>query len=287
MCAGSAGVRSSSCSVRYKCSPTGCGRRYRIGDHRYERRVPLPRTQRNVRSSSPIGEFGRQIYNYRYDIRYVTVILALTDVFARFGSFLEVTVLVGFFAASLVAFVFRNREGVRRSYVVFFLLILVVTNVTGLEPIPFRDVHEYTSVSSEQRIHYDVRVVGADGRELPYDPHAVPPALAIGSVGENMVAPDTRVEYTASQRREMARFLLRNAREYRRRTVAGRDPLSVLAFPPHYLRDHWTAEELDELSKFVALRVYWVEVTFTKDGQRVRTDEELAYEYRPGSNGTS
>ena len=217
----------------------------------------------------------------------------LSEVFVRFGTLLKIAVFVGFFVASLAALAFRNREVVRRSYVVFLLCLLLGSSLTGLQPIPIVNANEYSSVSPERYTHYDLRVVNADGDELPYDPAAMRPAIQNEELAENMGkvgvgSNKTRVAYTPSQRREMAAFLLRNAREYRDGLDAGWDPLAALAFPPHHLRDHWTAGELDGFSKFVAIRIYRIEVTFAENGRRTVTDEaELVYEYRPGGNETT
>jgi len=217
----------------------------------------------------------------------------LAGFLADFETALSASVFYGFFVMSLVALAFREHDLIRRSYVVVLLCLLLATSLTAFEPIPLRDVHEYSSVSSEQRTHYEVRVVDAEGDELPYDPLAVPPAreaTSLGIVGENMVAgPDARTTYTPSQRREVARYLLRSAREYRRRLKAGRRrPATALAFPAHYLRDYWTTDELRDYSRFVAIRVYRTEVTFSENGQRpVVLDEESVYTYRPGGNGMS
>ena len=221
------------------------------------------------------------------------VIPSISDIFVQFGTLLKIAVFFGFFVVSLVALVFRNREVVRRSYVAIILCLLLGSSLTGLQPIPVVNANEYSSVSSERYIHYDLRVVDIDGRELPYDPPAMRPAIQNEELAENMGkvgvgSNKTQLAYTPSQRREMAAFLLRNAREYRRQIDPGWDPLASLAFPPHHLRNHWTSEELNEFSRFVAIRVYRIEVTFTKDGRRVVTDgEQLVYEYQSGSNETT
>jgi hypothetical protein len=223
------------------------------------------------------------------------MISSFSEIFVQYGTLLTTIVFCGFFSISLVALVFRDHEMVRQLYVVFLLCLVLGSSLTGLQPIPIVNAHEYSSVASEQYTHYDLRVVDTEGRELPYDPRAVRPAIQVEELAAIMAKGDvntSQVSYTPSQRREMAAFLLRSAREYRRGLDAGQEPLaalvSALKFPPHHLRGHWTAKELSEFSRFVAIRVYRIEVTFAENGRRAVTgDETLVYEYRRGGNETT
>lgn len=213
-----------------------------------------------------------------------------SELFVQHGTLISGVFFVVFFGGSLVALALRSREPVRSAYVVCVLLLVLGSGLTGLQPIPIVNANEYSKVAPEEYEHYDLRVVDADGRELPYDPRAMRPAIQNEELAENIGRPDTGsaktdVVYTPTERREVARFLLANAREYRQRVVAGGDLLGVLKFPPHHLRGHWTAEELADYSEFVAVRVYRVEVGFTDDGrQAVVQEEQLVYEYH--QNGT-
>lgn len=217
----------------------------------------------------------------------------IVEVISRYSALVSAAVFFGFFAISIVALIFRDREVVRRSYVGFLLCLLIGSSLTGLQPIPIVHAHEYSGIAPEQHVHYDLRVVGEDGNELPYDPQAMPPVIQneelaanMGKVGDG--SERTQITYTPSQRREVAAFLLENAREYRRQLEGGRNPLTALTFPPHNLRDRWTVKELNRVSRFVGIRVYRVEMTFTSDGRRVVVDrEKLVYEYRQGGNGTT
>lgn len=214
----------------------------------------------------------------------------LVEYLVRHGGFFSAAVFWGFFAVSALVLLLRDREEVRRTYVVLLLVALLGSSLTGLQPIPLVNANEYTSVSSEQYVHYDLRVVDADGRELPYDPQAMRPAIQNEELAENMGevnvgSEKTEISYTEAERRAMAAFLLREASEYRTDVEAGWNPLSVFRFPPHHLRGHWSAEELAGYSEFVGIRIYRIEVTFTDDGRRtIEGDSELVYEYRPEGN---
>lgn len=216
-----------------------------------------------------------------------------SELFVQHGTVIKAIFFGLFFGGALVALVLRRRGSVRTAFVVCVLLLVLGSGLTGLQPIPIVNANEYSRIAPGLYEHYDLRVVDADGNELPYDPRAMRPAIQNEELAENIGRVDsgsekTDVVYTPAERRDVSAFLLANAREYRQSVTAGGDPLSVLKFPPHHLRGHWSAEELEGYSTFVAIRVYRVEVTFTDDGTRTVVGEErLVYEYHTDGTETT
>lgn len=218
--------------------------------------------------------------------------VVLPEFLAPYGTLLAASVFVGFFVVALLAFVFRNRRGVRPLFGLFLVTLLLGSSLTAIQPTPIFNANEYTTTAPEQYDHYDLRVVDEDGNELAYDPAAMRPNLQNEELAENIGKPvtgseKTQLAYTDAERAESAAFLLREAQEYRQRVESGPDPLALLAFPPHHLRGHWSATELRTYSNFVGIRVYRMHVTFTDDGREtVVNSETLVYEYST-SNTTS
>lgn len=223
-------------------------------------------------------------------------------IFAQYGVLLATLVFVVFFASWFAAFVFRDRLLTYRPYMVgIFCLVLVGSTLTGLQPTPIHHVNEYSSVAPTEDVHYDIRVVDADGTEIPYDPRAMRPNLQNEEIAENIAkvgvgSQKTDLAYTESERDVMAAFLFDEALEHRRHVVAERDYLRPVRFPPHHLRNrlvekadnYWTTDQLDDYAPFVALRIYRMHVVIAEDGSEVTVaDERLVYEYRPGDTETA
>jgi hypothetical protein len=214
--------------------------------------------------------------------------LLQNGILSQYGSLPAIAVFFGFFAVALVALMLRDRKHIRPLFGLFIVTLILGSSLTAIQPIPVINANEYTVISPEQYTHYDLRVVDADGDELPYDPRAMRPNLQNEELAENLGkkrtgSNKTEIAYTRAERRQISGFLLEEAREYRHDVKTGSYPRSVFTFPPHHVRGHWSASDLSNTSEFVGIRVYRMDVTFRNRGREaVVNDEELVYEFREG-----
>jgi hypothetical protein len=203
------------------------------------------------------------------------------------GRLLLPAVLVGFLlvTAVVLAVTRDGQASLRRGYVLGVVVVLLAASVLGVSPYPFVDLHLYSPAAPAALGVYELRVVDVDGTELRYDTRAIPPYTnaRLNWLGNELVDGDE------ATRAATATFLLERAERHRERVLtAHQRPWDRLAFPHHVLDYRWTPDRLAHTGRFVAVRVYAVEVYFADDGRSVADRvERLVGEYRPGPDAAS
>ncbi|MFC6784586.1 hypothetical protein ACFQFH_01515 [Halobaculum halobium] len=202
----------------------------------------------------------------------------------------------GSFAVVGVALVFHRRNRVRKTFVAGFLvtLLLFQVSVIPLTAPPFVTWHKFSSPWESERVVHQIRVVDDQGRELPYDDKAT---LAFDGIRMTALHRRMTEDYSSEQNREIARYLLWSARDYRdgiergspRRgltwTGSSMLPAQFLKFPAHGHNSVWTADQLSAHGTFVGIRVYRIEIHTSADGREVTSySEQVVFEYREGDD---
>lgn len=188
---------------------------------------------------------------------------------------------VGFFLATLVAIVYNENRVVRRAYVGGFMSLLIATNLFLPPVAPLTQWHKFSNVPPDEQVMHEVRVVDASGDEIRYDASATwaVDGISMRHAREEMLGADPE------RRRELARYLLEEAREHRVH-LRDRSAVHLLRFPPHGTANTWVASELEAYDRFVGIRIYRMEIETSPDGTEITAySEEVVYEYLP--NGTT
>lgn len=203
-----------------------------------------------------------------------------SGVISLLRPYMDLVVLVffiGFFLAALAAIVCNENRYVRGAYVGGFISLLLVTNtVVPVAPAPLIQWHKFSEIRPTEQTRHEIRIVDASGNEIRYDDKAT---WKTNGVAMRTVRKGLLRDATPKERREIARYLLRKAREHRTH-LRDRSPLHVFRFPPHGTANTWTVTELDAYDRFVGIRLYRMEFVTSPDGTEV-TDytEEVVYEY--------
>lgn len=207
----------------------------------------------------------------------LSVIQALVDLLQPYRVAVYTLFFVGFFVATLVAFVLHRVRFVRSTYVAgFFALLLVVNLAVPVHALPLVHWHKFSEPRAQELVWHEVRVVDSNDRELVYDDRAT---LGVDGVTMEDLQREMRTEYTHRKNCEVSRWLLERARLHRDRMTT-QSPLDWLRFPPHGLNNQWTAEDLQGYDAFVGLRIYELRVVTSADGSEVNArDETKVYEY--------
>lgn len=208
----------------------------------------------------------------------IGAVLGVFDLLRFYANLVVVTFFIGFFLATLVAFVYNENRLVRQVYVGGFVTLLVATNLVLPTPAPFVKWHKFSDLRPDDLTRHEIRVVDASGNEIIYDNHATwgVDGISMKYAWEGMLNAST-----PEQREMMAQYLLREAQEHRAR-LRDRSSLHLLRFPPHGPSNTWVATELEPYDRFVGIAVYRIELQTSADGTEV-TDysEERLYEYVP------
>jgi len=200
----------------------------------------------------------------------------------------------GVFIATFVGIAFNRNRHVRRTYVAGLLLMILATNtLMPFVPLPMENWHKFSSPRPAEQTDYEFRVVDDRGNEIRYEEKAT--LKADGGITMRLLkrrfVRDYSVSakrFSAAERREAARYLLRQAKSYRE-DLRHRSPLRLLRFPPH--GGTWTAWHPDPLADygpFVGIRLYRVRTTTSEDGADVLSSSEtVIFEYYENGTATS
>lgn len=181
----------------------------------------------------------------------------------------------GFFIATLVAIVYNENRMVRRVYVGGFITLLIATNLVLPPVAPLTQWHKFSHVPPAEQIEHEVRVVDANGNELRYDQRAT---WLVDGVSMRH-GQEVLLNGESERQHEFARYLLEEAREYRVH-LENRSAVRLLRFPPHGTANTWVASELKAYDRFVAIRLYRMEIETSPDGTEiVGYSEEIIYEF--------
>lgn len=192
---------------------------------------------------------------------------------------------VSFFVGTAVAYRFRDRFHVRRLHVGTLLVTLLLVNVVGIGLVPAVKMHKFPTTGPEEETVHEFRMVDEDGNELLLDTRAVDPMppTRVSEIGRYVVH-----RYDEDTRREVASFVFEEAREYRRARESSGTVGTGVEYPRHEYGFEWTPELLAEYDRFVAVRVYEVEITMSEDGTEIASKSATQqYEYRPSTKSQS
>ncbi|MWG33673.1 hypothetical protein [Halomarina oriensis] len=177
---------------------------------------------------------------------------------------------VGFFVAAGVAIYYRQNATVRRTYVVNFFVALVLVNlVLSVVVVPFFHWHKFSIARSAEESYHTMRIVDERGCEIRVDGEVPFEAenIALQPLLNEMYA-----EYSAEKRRTVALYLLDESREFRRQVEAD-SPSKYLRYPAHGFTT-WPREKVERYDRFVAVRVYRVNLTTNAAGTEVESYSE-------------
>jgi hypothetical protein len=186
---------------------------------------------------------------------------------------------IAFFIVTAVALVFHRHRYVKRTYVAGFLAVFMITNLVGLPVLPMMHWHKFSEPRPETQSQYHIRLVDAEGDELPYPVEAT---LSVDSVSFSALTTKMRTGYSTEKNERIARYLLERARSHRQ-GVNNRTLLRYLRFPPHGLLEAWNREMLQSHSQLVGIRLYRINLTTSADGTEVLSrSETFLKEFYPG-----
>ncbi|WP_135829690.1 hypothetical protein [Halorussus halobius] len=194
------------------------------------------------------------------------------------GDYIVVGFFFGFFIIAGIAIWLRQKPYVKPSFFAFFFTCLIVVNIVGIPVLPAVSMHKFPNSAPEERATSDIRLVDAQGNELPYDARAVPPLADnyVSVIGDQMLA-----GMTEAKRQQAAAYLFEEAVEYRNEFKSDSIiRLERFSYPQHALAYRWNESKLEEYGEFVKLRVYDERIVYTEDGSEIRTHEtELVLEF--------
>lgn len=204
---------------------------------------------------------------------------SLVQFLRPYAEFILPLAFFGFFLAAGLAIYYRRNRRVVTSFLAGFLVVMLLfQTVMPVVVTPFMNWHKFSNPREPTEVRHEIRVVDADGNELRYDNEAT---LAFNGVRMSALHRQMREEYSEERNREVARFLLERAREYRTQvergtprrgatwTEEGVRPSRAIRFPAHGHTSTWTADQLSEYSEFVGIRLYRMEVVTSEDGTEV------------------
>lgn len=195
----------------------------------------------------------------------------------------------GFFGLALLAVSADEESPIRRGFLFVVVVLLLGSNLTGIGVLPLVELQKFSIAESENVTYHELRVVDADGNELVYDARAAPP---LQGALVRWLARDMATTHTPAVRQRVGRYLLRRARQYR---ASLRDDsvsmASYVDYPRHVLDHRWPADSVDgtgaravphewsgvslgSYDRFVAIRVYEVEITSSADGRTITAYSE-------------
>jgi hypothetical protein len=177
---------------------------------------------------------------------------------------------VAFFTVMAVAIAASRHAAARRAGVALLLALLFYHGLTGRMTWPFFSWHLYGRRASTTLDFHQLRLADAAGREVRYEPLAVPPALP--SPLRRLAGRLPGLEEPG--RGEVARFLLERARARRRAEAEGTLPRRWLHFPAHQAGAGWDREALVTMGAFETLRVYAIHVELDPTGRDVLSRRE-------------
>ena len=184
---------------------------------------------------------------------------------------------VAFWLVTGAAVILAERPGVRRGYLVLFLVAMGVPGVAGHAYWlwPLQTWHLWGGVLPKQAEFFDLHVEDARGRRLLYDSRAVPPLLP---TQVHLLAGTLLRDPSAAHRQELAAFLLERANAQRLQVLAGRGAPARLACPTREFGYTWTAAQLAPTDPFVRVVARHAVVTYADGGRRpaVGTVREVA-----------
>jgi len=204
--------------------------------------------------------------------------------FQSYVSLLLPLCFVAFFVVTAGALTFHRRQYVKRTYVAGFLAVLVVINLVGLPILPMMYWHKFSEPRPESQTDYHIRLVTAEGKELSYPTKAT---LSVDAVSFSALQRQMRTEFSVEKNRRVTRYLLEQARDYRR-TARDRTVLRYLRFPPHGLLESWDRETIQSHSRLVGIRLYRINLTTSSDGTKITSrSETLLFECISTMNASS
>ena len=201
---------------------------------------------------------------------------------------LHLVLFVGFFTLAALALLFRDRKGVRATFLVIFIVLLVIQGTVVPPGWPFNGWTLFGQEAPQEEIRYEYRVADAEGNELLYDTRAT--GVLITPVMDRYARKSTvgywGETYTPADRERVGQYLLSEARSYRDSVESGEFD-EDWKFPRHQLDFEWTRDRLASHGEFVELRLYRVKIELSETGDQVRTSETLLHSFAHDGNGTA
>jgi len=172
---------------------------------------------------------------------------------------------VGFFLLMGVAIAASHRPQARGFGLALLTTLIFVHGLVGRTTWPFFSWHLYAFRAGPEVSFAELRLVDEAGRELRYDPRAIPPSLP---------TPLRRLagrlpELPAPAQREISDFLVGRAETFRSQLRSGLPWWRWLRFPPHQWGWAWSSEAVAPTQGFQRLRVYRNDVRFDPQGRHI------------------
>jgi hypothetical protein len=202
-------------------------------------------------------------------------------IFDAISGWIRPVFFITFFVLTAIAYRFRDEFHLRQTYVCVLLISLLVVNIAGVHLLPIATLHKFQSVGPEERTLYELRVVDANGNELPYDARAASPLP--GSQVNSLSYHSINV-FNQAEREELAKFLFRRAQQYRQYVESNPFVRSdFVKFPRYGLDYRWNQELLSKYVDFVGLRIYERHVVYSAEKGGVSKTNELVFEWYNGN----
>jgi len=211
------------------------------------------------------------------EVSFILVAGEIADLLGPFSGLVRPLFFLVFFTFTAVALYYRDRVHLRKSYLTFFFICLLVVNIVSVQMFPVVHFHKFSSPGPEHQTLHEIRIVDENGNELDYDPRATPPLTGsrVFSLGERMVH-----DSDEQKRCDTAEFILTQSHDYRTSVESGENIQDRIQFPRHTVDYKWTGNALNDYDEFVKLKIYETNVEFSGDGSGAEvTTEELVYEW--------
>ncbi|WP_252698658.1 hypothetical protein [Natronosalvus vescus] len=178
---------------------------------------------------------------------------------------------VTFVGFTFIAFYYSDMKRVRKAYITYLLVGIVIVSIVGVELLPFVHLHKFIDSPDPVDSNTEVRLFDEDGNEIVYDARASPPLT------EPMTGRLARysLEKNPSSKGEFFDHLLLNACEFRNEGIeTGTRSTVEGSFPPHHFDYKWNTAELANFGDIEGIVVYTVTIESSSDGREVISREE-------------
>lgn len=188
--------------------------------------------------------------------------------------------MIGFFGFTAMCVYFSRRYDFAKHVFIAVLIIgLMIPTMTGAMLPPFARWSFFPYPAPQNTTQYSVVLVNESGEIIDYPKEAAPPGR-VNTRGKLMIT-----EYNATQRKQMAMFLLQRAQKYRLAVADGLGPLELIRFGHLNTEgilgnELWTPADARRIGYLHGIKIYKTRLNTSDDGRRIiNRSQILVYEY--------
>lgn len=192
--------------------------------------------------------------------------MSVVEILRPYQNLLLPLFFIGFFSATFITIYLHRNRYIKQTYLAgFFIGLIVFNTIMPIGILPYIDWHKFSEPREQEQTYHELRIVDANGEEIPYDKRA-PQNHEAGF--HSSIMTDMTEKYTEDRNREIMMFLLYRAEEYRDQRE-NQSLIYYVRFPDHGMHGEWTGIQLAEYAEFVGIRLYQVDIRTSDDGTEI------------------